>query len=113
MDEPDPAPRVVEATRPIAADAADIFELIADPAQQPRWDGNDNLAAADAGQRVRAVGDVFRMTLTKDQRGSARTTSWSSRRAGSSRGGRRHPVSSRPVTCGDGAWNRRPTGRRS
>ena len=64
MDAPDPAPRVVEATRPIAADAAVIFELIADPAQQPRWDGNDNLAAADAGQRVRAVGDVFRMTLT-------------------------------------------------
>ena len=66
MDAPDPAPRVVEATRPIAADAAAIFELIADPAQQPRWDGNDNLAVADAGQRVRAVGDVFRMTLTKD-----------------------------------------------
>lgn len=64
MDAPDPAPRVVEATRPIAADAPVIFELIADPAQQPRWDGNDNLAAADAGQRVRAVGDVFRMTLT-------------------------------------------------
>ena len=41
-----------------------IFELIADPAQQPRWDGNDNLAEAPAGQRVRAVGDVFTMTNT-------------------------------------------------
>ena len=41
-----------------------IFELIADPAQQPRWDGNSNLAAAEAGQRVRGVGSVFAMTLT-------------------------------------------------
>ncbi|MDF0531327.1 SRPBCC family protein [Tsukamurella sp. 8F] len=48
----------------IAADAAALFELIADPAQQPRWDGNDNLAQAPEGQRVRAVGDVFTMELT-------------------------------------------------
>ena len=58
--------RVVSARREIAASAADIFELIADPSQQPRWDGNDNLAEAAAGQRVRAVGDVFRVTLTND-----------------------------------------------
>ncbi|TQM33275.1 SRPBCC family protein [Nocardia bhagyanarayanae] len=56
--------RLVSASREIAADSADIFELIADPAQQPRWDGNDNLAEAPTGQRVRAVGDVFSMTLT-------------------------------------------------
>jgi Uncharacterized conserved protein len=56
--------RITSAHREIAAPAATIFELIADPAQQPRWDGNDNLAQADAGQRVRAVGDVFVMTLT-------------------------------------------------
>ena len=54
--------RLVRASREIAAPAATIFELIADPAQQPRWDGNDNLAGAEAGQRVRAVGDVFVMT---------------------------------------------------
>jgi uncharacterized protein YndB with AHSA1/START domain len=58
--------RVVSASREISAPAAQIFELIADPAQQPRWDGNDNLAEASAGQRVRAVGDVFTMTLTTD-----------------------------------------------
>lgn len=57
-------PRVVSATREIAAGAGRIFELIADPAQQPRWDGNDNLAEAAGGQRVRAVGEVFTMTLT-------------------------------------------------
>jgi uncharacterized protein YndB with AHSA1/START domain len=58
--------RVVSASREIAAPAAHIFELIADPAQQPRWDGNDNLAQAPGGQRVRGVGDMFTMTLTKD-----------------------------------------------
>jgi uncharacterized protein YndB with AHSA1/START domain len=55
---------VVSASREIAAPADKIFELIADPSEQPRWDGNDNLAEADAGQRVRAVGDVFTMALT-------------------------------------------------
>ena len=47
------APRVVSASREIAAGAGRIFELIADPAAQPGWDGNDNLAVAPAGQRVR------------------------------------------------------------
>lgn len=55
--------RVVSASREIAAPAARIFDLIADPAQQPAWDGNDNLGHALAGQRVRAEGDVFTMTL--------------------------------------------------
>jgi uncharacterized protein YndB with AHSA1/START domain len=57
-------PRVVSTNREIAASAHGIFELIADPSQQPQWDGNDNLAEAEPGQRVRGVGDVFRMTLT-------------------------------------------------
>ncbi|PKV97311.1 uncharacterized protein YndB with AHSA1/START domain [Amycolatopsis echigonensis] len=60
-DEPS---RVVRASREIEAPAERIFELIADPAQQPSWDGNDNLAEAEPGQRVHAVGDVFTMTLT-------------------------------------------------
>ena len=63
MAEQEP-PRVVSASREIAAGPERIFELIADPAQQPRWDGNDNLAAAPEGQRVRQTGDVFTMTLT-------------------------------------------------
>lgn len=57
-------PRVVQASREIAASPERIFELIADPSQQPRWDGNNNLSEAAAGQRVRQAGDVFRMTLT-------------------------------------------------
>jgi uncharacterized protein YndB with AHSA1/START domain len=56
--------RLVSASRDIAAGADHVFELIADPSQQPRWDGNENLAEATVGQRVRQVGDVFTMTLT-------------------------------------------------
>jgi uncharacterized protein YndB with AHSA1/START domain len=59
------AARVVSASREITASPEAIFELIADPAQQPRWDGNDNLATAPAGQRVRRAGDMFTMTLTQ------------------------------------------------
>jgi uncharacterized protein YndB with AHSA1/START domain len=61
----DDGERIASASRVIAADAATIFELIADPSQQPRWDGNDNLAEAGPGQRIRAVGDVFTMTTTQ------------------------------------------------
>ena len=57
--------RVASAEREMRAPAGTVFELIADPQQQPRWDGNDNLAEAAAGQRVRAIGDVFTMTTTK------------------------------------------------
>lgn len=58
--------RIASASLVIAAPAARIFELIADPCRQPTWDGNDNLAEAPEGQRVRSVGDVFTMRLTKD-----------------------------------------------
>lgn len=67
-DEPS---RVVRASRDIAAGAETIFELIADPARQPEWDGADNLASAESGQRVRAAGDVFTTVLTHT--GAART----------------------------------------
>jgi uncharacterized protein YndB with AHSA1/START domain len=59
-------PLVVTASREIAAGTGRIFELIADPALQPRWDGNGNLAEAAVGQRIRNVGQVFTMTLTGD-----------------------------------------------
>ncbi|WP_433783880.1 SRPBCC family protein [Actinomycetospora sp. CA-101289] len=64
-DESTDGPRVVSAEREIAAGAEAIFELIADPARQPEWDGNANLAEAAPGQRLRAVGDVFTMSLTQ------------------------------------------------
>jgi uncharacterized protein YndB with AHSA1/START domain len=65
MTDEDDVPRVVSASREIAAGAEQIFELIADPSQQLRWDGNDNLAEAPPGQRVRAVGEAFTVTTTK------------------------------------------------
>lgn len=55
---------IVSATRFISASAERIFELIAEPSSQPSWDGNNNLASSAPGQRVRAVGDVFKTTLT-------------------------------------------------
>ncbi len=58
--------RVAMASREIMAGTERVFELIADPALQPGWDGNDNLAEAAAGQRVRNLGEVFTMTLTGD-----------------------------------------------
>jgi uncharacterized protein YndB with AHSA1/START domain len=61
----DVSQRIISASREIAAGAEQIFGLIADPTQQPRWDGNDNLAEAPPGQRVRSAGDVFTMTTTK------------------------------------------------
>lgn len=56
--------RIRSATRDINANAATVFELIAEPARQPEWDGNDNLAEIVAGARIRGVGDVFSMRLT-------------------------------------------------
>ena len=58
-----PESRIVTYERVVEAERQVLFELIADPAQQPRWDGNDNLGQASPGQRVRAVGDVFVMVL--------------------------------------------------
>lgn len=60
----DDVPRVASYERMVHAEPERIFALIADPAAQPSWDGNDNLASAAPGQRVRAVGDMFSTTVT-------------------------------------------------
>ncbi len=62
--EPDSDERIISAPRAMSAGAERIFDLIADPSLQPSWDGNNNLASAAPGQRVRQVGDVFKTTLT-------------------------------------------------
>jgi uncharacterized protein YndB with AHSA1/START domain len=56
-------PRVASASRELNATPERIFEMIADPSRQPEWDGNDNLATAALGQRVRSVGEIFTTTL--------------------------------------------------
>ena len=98
------APKVVSASREIAAPADKIFELIADPSLQPRWDGNDNLAEAQPANVCDAVGDVFTMTITM---GSVRDNhvvefeeGRADRVAALGTGAR-----SRRATCGDGSWN--------
>lgn len=58
-----PHDKLVTTEVTIDAPAAAIFELIADPSQQPLWDGNDNLVSADPGQRVHASGEVFVMHI--------------------------------------------------
>ncbi len=63
MTSDEQTPRIVSASREIAASAEKIFALIADPSRQPAWDGNNNLAEAEAGQRIKAVGEVFTMRL--------------------------------------------------
>ena len=65
FDTIDPALKVVSVEVEIAAPAAEIFELIADPVRQPEWDGNDNLGTAASGQRPTSVGGSFITTLTK------------------------------------------------
>lgn len=65
METSQDVPRIASASREIAASAERIFELIADPSQQPRFDGNDNLVEAAGGQRVRKRGEVFSMTTTR------------------------------------------------
>lgn len=64
MTVPEEPSRVVSAGREITAGSSEIFELIADPANQPRWDGNDNLRDPVTADRVRATGQVFTMQLT-------------------------------------------------
>lgn len=56
--------RITSAEREISIPAAQIFKLIADPARHPQFDGNDNLAHADQGQRIDRVGRSFTMELT-------------------------------------------------
>lgn len=59
--------RIVSAERRVSAPAETIFKLIADPARQPEWDGNDNLSHADQGQRITGVDQSFTMELTNGQ----------------------------------------------
>ena len=67
-----PETRAASAELLIAAPAERIFELTADPARHSDWDGNDNIKAAASNQRVRAVGEVFTVTIFTVARGSIR-----------------------------------------
>ncbi len=104
MTDQNEVPRIVSASREISAGPAEIFELIADPAAQPRWDGNDNLAEAAPGQRVREAGAVFSTTLTN---GAVRDNHVVEFAEGSRIAWRpSEPADSRPAICGAGSWSR-------
>ncbi|WP_255316731.1 polyketide cyclase [Nesterenkonia sp. Act20] len=62
--DPEHCGRVVCARDVIRAIPTVVFEFLADPALQVEFDGNDNLSAAEHGQRVHGVGDIFTMALT-------------------------------------------------
>ena len=98
------APRVVSASREIAAGREPIFELIADPVQQPRWDGNDNLARALDGQRIRSTGDVFTMELTRGEIRENHVVEFVEGRRIAWRPA--EPGQQPPGTCGDGSSSR-------
>ena len=99
--------RVVSASREVQASAAAIFELIADPARQREWDGNENLAEAVAGQRAHAVGDVFVMTLTTGADRENRIVEFEEARG--SHGCRPKWVSDHPAISGGGSCGRLTT----
>ncbi|MGC5617196.1 SRPBCC family protein [Georgenia sp. Z1491] len=64
MSAPKDESRVVTASAEVVAPASEIFELIAVPANQPRWDGNENLVASHRSEPLTEVGDVFEMLNT-------------------------------------------------
>ena len=57
--------RVVTSSRVIKAPVDQVFELIADPARQVEWEGNNDLQHAAPGQRIRQAGGVFVSTTTR------------------------------------------------
>lgn len=60
-------PRIVSTEQEISLPPAAIFKFLADPARHPQFDGNDNLAHANQGQRLDRVGQIFTVELTNGQ----------------------------------------------
>jgi hypothetical protein len=59
----------ISATRRIAAPAAAIFAIVADPAGQVAIDGSHMLVAAPGAARLAAVGDTFTMDMDREALG--------------------------------------------
>lgn len=57
----------VTATREIPASAADVFDLLSNPERHKETDSSGSVVSVDKGQRLRAVGDRFRMNMANDQ----------------------------------------------
>lgn len=59
-------PKLVSASREIPASAADIFDLLSNPQRHGETDANGQVLSADRGDRLKKVGDTFRMNMTND-----------------------------------------------
>ena len=53
----------VAVSRRICAPAHDIFQVLADPARHPDFDGSEMLRGADSAAVISGVGDVFVMKM--------------------------------------------------
>ena len=56
----------VTASRDIPASAKDIFDLLSNPERHSETDSSGMVRSLDQGQRIKAVGDTFRMNMTKE-----------------------------------------------
>jgi hypothetical protein len=65
----------VAVSRRICAAAHDIFQVLADPARHPEFDGSESLRGADSTVVISGVGDVFAMKMFFPRLG--RPGSWS------------------------------------
>lgn len=57
----------VSASREIPTAATDIFNLLSNPVRHPETDGTGGVRSLDQGDRIKAVGDTFRMNMTNDE----------------------------------------------
>lgn len=55
----------VSATREIPAPAADIFDLLSNPQRHSETDSTGSVRSADFGERLKKVGDSFRMNMVR------------------------------------------------
>lgn len=55
---------VVSVSREIPAAPADIFNLLSNPERHQEFDGSGTVRSTDHGERLKKVGDTFRMNMT-------------------------------------------------
>lgn len=56
----------VSASRVINAPATDIFDILSNPQRHAQTDGGGQVISADFGERLKQVGDTFRMNMRND-----------------------------------------------
>lgn len=59
----------ITVSRSIDAAATELFDLLSNPERHPDFDGSGFVRSADRAQRIKAVGDTFRMNMTGEHMG--------------------------------------------